>query len=270
MKHLPGYKAVGAAIARLVAALGLCCTSLVAQASNQASVLPPDAQNAPGVVNITGTKDPEIRSYRSVARGLDAFEQNRHLAPDSVLRFRFARKGAMPVTEADGLALKLVSDETTIPIPVDPDGHFSIERSQAAYDADATFYLNRKKGMFVYYPSIRTPGLPPNLRRLGDLRLECLVLQAVAKDEIPFVARMFITTLLRTNNWCRKEKFSMGFPAYGAVTKVTLRDGAKKGEFHFENGKFWAPIGPGDFSDDALIELEYVPSAAAHVAGESL
>ena len=259
-------ESLGTRWARRICGLGFCCVSLAAAAATQASDTPPPSADAPGVVNITGTKDPEIRSYRSVQRGLEAFDEYRHLAPAAELRFRFAHKGGLPVTEADGLALKLVSDETSFPIPVDPDGHFSVMRSQAAFEGDATFFLNRKKGMFVYYPSIRTPGLPPNVRRLGDLRLECFVTQAVAKDEIPFMARMFINTVLRTTNWCAKENFSTGFPAYGQVTKVTLRDGAKKGEFSFENGKFSAPIGSRNFSDDALIELTYVEAASVDAA----
>jgi hypothetical protein len=256
-----------ARLGRLFAVLGLCCSTLAAGAATPAE---------DGVVNITGTKNPEMRSYRSVAKGLDAFDEHRQLAPAAVLRFRFAHKetraagegnlaleGGTPVSAADGLTLKLVGDDMSIPIPIDADGRFSIPRSQAAYDADAIFILNRRNGLFSYHADIRTPGLPENVRRLGDLRLECYVAQAVAKEELPFVARAFVTTVLRTSDWCGKAKFSTGFPAYGQLARVTLRDGKRRGEFSFNSGSYWAPIGPGQFSDDALIELEYVPKEAA-------
>lgn len=87
-----------------------------------------------------------------------------------------------PASHADGLSLRLASDSVSIPITIDTDGRFAIPRSQAAYDADATFILNKKNGLFTYYPDIRTPGLPQNVRRLGDLRLECFVWQAVARE----------------------------------------------------------------------------------------
>jgi len=32
-------------------------------------------------------------------------------------------------------------------------------------------------------PEVRTPGLPENVRRLGDLRLECKVMIEIAKEE---------------------------------------------------------------------------------------
>lgn len=258
--------------------IGLCCATFAAGAMAQTGEAPQPAHAGPGVVHVPGTKDPAMRSYRSVARGLDAFDEHRRLAPDAVLRFRFAHKApggepgtaklkleaGAPARDADGLALKLVGDDFSLPVPIDAEGRFTVTRSQVADDADATFILNRKSGLFVYHPDIRTPGLPDNVRRLGDLRLECYVAQAIAKDDVPLVARMFITTVLRTTDWCGKEKFSMGFPAYGPLARVTLRIGERRaGQFSFDSGSFWVPVGPGDFSDDALIELEYVTKEAA-------
>lgn len=82
------------------------------------------------VVNVIGTRDPAMRAYRSVFRGLDAFEEHRQLAPNAVLRFRFAHKATVlkpgtvankleagpPASYADGLVLRLASDAVSIPI----------------------------------------------------------------------------------------------------------------------------------------------------------
>ncbi|MRW90648.1 hypothetical protein GJ699_11675 [Duganella sp. FT80W] len=225
------------------------------------------------VVNVIGTRDPAMRTYRSVFRGLDAFEEHRQLAPNAVLRFRFAHKATVlkpgtvankleagpAASYADGLLLRLASDDVSIPITVDADGRFDIPRSQAAYDADATFVLNKRNGLFTYYPDIRTPGLPENVRRLGDLRLECFVWQAVAQEEISMVTKLMLKALFRSSDLCSKRNFRLGMPAYGQLARVTIRDGAGRGEFSFDSTTYSAPIGPGDFSDDALIELEYAP-----------
>src|SRR6059058_3181297 len=75
-------------------------------------------------VKVTGIKDPEMRSYRSIAAGLDAFDDNRALAPAATLRFRMMHKDGGSASEAEGLVLKLVSDIDSVPVPIGPDGVF--------------------------------------------------------------------------------------------------------------------------------------------------
>ena len=54
-------------------------------------------------------------------------------------------------------------------------GQSTLERYQKALDEDASVMPNRKVRSMTWRTEIRTPGLPPNTRRLGDLRLECQV-----------------------------------------------------------------------------------------------
>jgi hypothetical protein len=77
-----------------------------------------------------------------------------------------------------------------------------VPRSQAAYDARAELILNRKKHEVRVEPYVRTPGLPDTQFRLGDVRLDCQVKIAIAKDEIPFWANAVINSLLLTTDWC--------------------------------------------------------------------
>ena len=60
-------------------------------------------------------------------------------------------------------------------LQVAPDHTFSLERREAALKENATVMPNRKAGTMTWRAEIRTPGLPPDTRRLGDLRLECEV-----------------------------------------------------------------------------------------------
>ena len=62
-------------------------------------------------VHVAGIADPEMRSYRSVAAGLDAFDASRALAPNATLRFRMRHADGAPANAGDGLQLRLASDD---------------------------------------------------------------------------------------------------------------------------------------------------------------
>ena len=113
------------------------------------------------------------------------------------LRFRMRHADGGPANADDGLRLRLASDDGTFQenVPIDAAGLLTVQRSQAAYDADATFILNRKNGLYTGHPEVRTAGLPDNVRRLGDLRLECRVTIAIVKEQMPFMARAAINAV---------------------------------------------------------------------------
>jgi hypothetical protein len=60
-------------------------------------------------------------------------------------------------------------------VPLAEDRTFTLERDERAWDEDASVRPNRRAGTMTWRAEIRTPGLPPDTRRLGDLRLECEV-----------------------------------------------------------------------------------------------
>src|SRR4029079_4667839 len=78
-------------------------------------------------------------------------------------------------TSMEGIALTIAGERVAIPVPVAPDNTFVLQRSQQALKEDAVVSPNRQARTMTWRTDIRTPGLPPNTRRLGDLRLECLV-----------------------------------------------------------------------------------------------
>ena len=212
------------------------------------------AADDPPKVNVNALRDPEMRNYRGVVPGLDTFDEHHDDAPAAPLRFQFTRPDRAAVTAADGLALKLVGDDGSMSIQI------PVPRSQAAYDADAAFVLNKKNGQYKYHVDIRTPGLPDNVRRLGDLRLECRVTLAIGRDHFPFWLRVALTTVTLSTDWCGKAEIS--FPVPGKPVRVTLREGERKLPLKFDASNYMVPLKDVSFSNDALIEFEYEAQAA--------
>jgi len=210
-------------------------------------------------VNVNGIRDPEMRSYRSIWAGFDAFDAHHALAPQAALRFRLIRPDGKPAGAEDGLALRLASDDISVPVPIGADGMLDIARSRAAYDADASFILNQKSGLFSARPEIRTPGLPANVRRLGDLRLECRVSVAIVKEQMSFVTRAAINTLMLGSDWCGKKDMQAAYPAERELGGATIRHGGRSAELDLDGRTYMAPLGRQDWPDDALIELRYEP-----------
>jgi hypothetical protein len=218
----------------------------------------PAAGEATPVVEVQGLKNPEMRSYRSVVAGLDAFERYHGLAPAvPELRFRLRPKSGEPLNPAEGLALRIAGDEQSAPIEIARDGSFSIPRLEWAYDNDAILVLNRKSELFEGRAEIRSPGLPQNVRRLGDLRLECRVTLAIAKSEIPFLARAFITSMLLTSDWCGKDKVKLRFRAPDKLAGAALSFRGRTESIQFSGQGYNVPVGDTSWPDDTLIELQF-------------
>jgi len=209
-------------------------------------------------VHVAGIADPEMRSYRSVAAGLDAFDANRALAPHATLRFRMRHADGAPANAGDGLQLRLASDDGGFQenVPIDGAGLLTVGRNRAAYDADATFILNRKNGLYTGHPEVRTAGLPANVRRLGDLRLECRVTIAIVKDQMPFLAKAAINTLMMTSDWCAKKDFNYGVIAARQGARAVLRDGERARTLETHGWNVLAPIGDPAWPDDALVQFD--------------
>jgi len=218
------------------------------------------AADEPPSVNVNSLKNPEMHAYRSVWAGLDAFEAHHALAPSAPLKFRILRPDGSPVSTADGLALRLAGDNDSVPVPIGADGLLTIARDQAAYDADATLILNQKAGLFHAWPEIRTPGLPSNVRRLGDLRLECRVMVAIAKERMSFVAKAALNTLMLGSNWCGRKNMNLAFPVPNGLESARISHDGRALELTVHENDYMAPVGDRGWPDDALIALRFAQS----------
>lgn len=230
-----------------------------------------------GTVHINAVKNPELHSYRAVVAGLDKFDELHALAP-GVPQLRFQVRAAQGRTLGDGpLAARVAADDFSIPLALDQDLRFSVPRSQAAYDAKAELVLNRKKRDARFDTWVRTPGLADNQYRLGDVRLDCQVKIAIAKEEIPFWANALVNSLLLTTDWCSWFKGdtpkggdrSWSRDAAAQLSAATLRDGERTLALKVDGKSFRMPIGDTSWSNDAIVELEYAPAAEPAVAARA-
>jgi hypothetical protein len=228
-------------------------------------------------VPVNGVKNPEMKSYRAVWKGLETFEEQHALAPAvPQLRFRIMTnksKGkcigvcgttALAVPGAgEQFALRIAGDDVSVPVPIAADGYFVVPRSEALYDANADLILNQKKGSYKLSVDVRTPGLPENVRRLGDLRLECKVQVAIVKEEIPLWIVALGNSVLLTRDWCMatmgKEVPKFGFFSPGTLASATLTYGDRSEAVETDKHSFKVKLGDKSWPDDAMVRLQYAP-----------
>jgi hypothetical protein len=212
-------------------------------------------------VKVTGAKDPEFKTYKPFILGLDAFDKYKTLAPTAPLRFIL--RTLDPKINYEGVTMRIAGNEESLAVPVAPDGTFSMPRNQALADEDAEIILNRKKGVFRWRPSIYTPGLAENTRRLGDLRLECEVRWAVERPDLPFFIRTMFSAM---GGPCGSARVRVMQVAPRELAAVHLVSGDKrldldKKQFEEKNRGYVVPLHDKAWPDDTLIELEFANKA---------
>lgn len=211
-------------------------------------------------VIVTGMRNPELKPYRVMLAGLDAFDEHRALAPTApVLRFKL-RPQVGTVVDMDHLELSIFGDETDIDLPLAADHSFVLPRSPAAAKDNADLVLNKKKDGYRWRPDIHSAAVPAGMRRLGDLRLECEVAVAVGKKEMPFWMRTTVSTLLGSTDWCSNEKLALPTDASRSISAATLVAGGRRVALKVsDDGRSYVPLIADDtYPDDALIEFQYV------------
>jgi hypothetical protein len=248
------------------------------------TVLPP--------VEARALRDPVEKSYRKIVRGMDLFEQRHDLAPSALLRFKLLPRSHD--TKMKGIALSIVSESVTIPVPVAADNTFALERVQRALDENAVVLPDRKARSMTWRTDIRTPGLPPNTRRLGDLRLECLVGEEaeLISDFLPFFGD--IARLLRGRDYCNQREVQYLFFAERPLFSVTLVAGNRREVLSVDrlyagisrnpmtrselqhcdcevliDRTYYAPLGDPSWPDDTLLEFEFMDDGVASAANDS-
>ncbi|THC42579.1 hypothetical protein [Massilia sp. Mn16-1_5] len=217
----------------------------------------------PTTVHVNAIRKPELRKYKSIVAGLDAFDEYHALAPKvPALQFRIRHRTGITVPDPkDALGVRLEGDGGfVLPIALDSARLFTVPRSEAALDANSELVLNQTRRYYRMVPYIRTPGLPDNVRRLGDLRLECKVLIGIGKAEIPMLAKLAITGVLRTSDWCGffdRKDYTFSFTTDEQVVAAVLREGERSEELKTEDHSFSVALFEPGWSDNALIELSF-------------
>jgi hypothetical protein len=234
-------------------------------------------------VTITGTsRDPVEKSYRKMIQGMDYFEKARAaIAPNASLRFKLLPR--KPGTDMDHVVLDVIGSTFAYEVPIAADHTFVLKRDPKALQEDAVVSPNRKRLSMTWRTEIRTPGLPPNNRRLGDLRLECLVgLEADLVSNNGPIAR--IADLFTDNKrYCNRKEAKYLFFAERPLFSVTLVAGARREVLPIDqlyamasddpglksdlpycdcemlvDRTYFLPLGDHSWPDDTRVEFEYM------------
>ncbi|MGQ0655099.1 MAG: hypothetical protein ACT4P4_23015 [Betaproteobacteria bacterium] len=236
-------------------------------------------------VVITAVRDPVQKSYRRIVSGMELFERKRAMAPAAELRFKLLPRKRD--TDMKGIELEIVGKETLIPLDIAPDRTFALPRDAKALAEDAAVSPNRRRQSMTWRADIRTPGLPPNTRRLGDLRLECEVgmRAGLISNEPPVIGRIadFFAGLTgycdRVDNrylfFSDRPLFGVAL-AHGARREVLPIDRLYGGASYNPNLKadlpycdcevlldrsYTLPLGDRSWPDETLVELEHMDDA---------
>ncbi len=261
--------------AALLAAVSLACGSVQAAAPQ-----PKTAAAAPTLppVQVSALRDPVEKSYRRIVKGMDLFDDRHALAPNATLRYKLLPRSRD--TDMQAIALSIAGETIAIPVRVAEDNTFTLERSRQALKEDALVIPNRKARSMTWRTEIRTPGLPPNTRRLGDLRLECLV---GIESGLYSAVRSLFGFLTTPDGYCNQREVHYLFFAERPLFSVTLVAGGRREVLPIDrmyagitrepmtagelarcdcevllDRTYYAPLGDPTWPHDTLIVLEYM------------
>ena len=131
----------------------------------------PDTQQVEVTAPLPGARDEKTLAQLLSAR--EAFERHHALAPDATLAFRlYARLDPKDLAR---LRLFLVDGRRRTEVQLDEHQRFALAPGWSRADAERGVLLqtNLPDGAVAWKVDVRTPGVPDDRRRLGDLRLEC-------------------------------------------------------------------------------------------------
>ena len=257
-------------------ALSASCSSACAQGKPSGATRDSDA------VAVTTLRNPVDKPYRRMIAGMELFEKRRQLAPAASLRFKLLPRHRD--TDMRDIDLDIVGDSFATPVTVAADHSFALERRALALKENASVRPNRRAGTMTWRADIRTPGLPPNTRRLGDLRLECEVgMEArLISNTSPFLS--WVDKLLPEGPaYCHRSAPRYLFFADRPLFSVALVAGERREVLPVErlyagasrdpqwkddlrycdcevlvDRAYFLPLGERSWPDDTLVEFEYM------------
>lgn len=272
------------------ASIALCWIFAALAAAICAPLTAQPAQDGPTLPTVTisakANPDPVEKSYRKMVRGMDLFESERaRLSPQGVLRFRLLPRRRD--TDMNSVDIEVVGTSVDFGVPVAPDHSFTLERNRQALDENAQVMPNRKRQTMTWRTEIRTPGLPPNSRRLGDLRLECRVgMEAGLVSEDLTLAGRLASALVDTPAYCERQAPQYLFFADRPLFSVALVAGPRRQVLSIDklyagasdnprldrdlpecdcevlvDRTYVLPLGDRSWPDDTRVEFEYMEDA---------
>lgn len=183
----------------------------------------PAAETELDAVAVTAMRSPVSKSYRKMLDGMELFERQQARAPGASLRYKLLPR--RKDTRMDGISLNVIGDTVALPVRVERDGTFVIERDAKALAEDAAVIPNRRALTMTWRTEIRSPGLPPDTRRLGDLRLECET--GMEADLVSTDGGLLSNSLRRRMGYCNDNPARYLYFSERPLFSVTLVSGAR-------------------------------------------
>lgn len=243
-------------------------------------------KNAGALPSVTvaakANRDPVEKSYRKMIRGMDLFEKMRvSTAPNATLRFKLLPR--RKETDMNNIVVEVLGDTVSFPVSVTAQHTFALPRDAKAYGENAVVQPNRKAQTMTWRTEVRTPGLPPNTRRLGDMRLECEIgMEAgLVSNDRSIVGR--IASAIADIGYCTRGDTRYLFFAERPIFSVTLTDGARRETLPVDrlyaaasidktlkedlpycdcevllDRTYFLPLGDKTWSDDTLLGFEFM------------
>ncbi len=249
----------------------------------------PIAQAKPDVVlpsvSATAVRDPVDKSYRKMIHGMEVFEQNRSRAPSATLRYKLLPR--LPGTNMSGISVDVVGETVATAVSVGRDQTFTLERDPKALAEDASVIPNRPAGSMTWRTEIRSPGLPPATRRLGDLRLECLVgMEAGLVSNVKPIFGQLANLFVGPADYCGRVDSQYLYFAERPLFAVTLVHAERRETLSIDrmyagasydtglksdlpycdcqaliDRTYFLPLGDRSWPDDTLVQYEYMDDA---------
>ncbi len=243
----------------------------------------PVARELPPVtISAKANRDPVEKSYRKMIQGMDLFDRQHALAPAGSLRFKLLPRKRE--TDMNSVQIDVIGNTVDFAVPIAPDHTFTLPRNSQAFDEDAQVTPNRKKQTMTWRTEIRTPGLPANARRLGDLRLECRVgMDAGLGSTSNSLISRIAGALFNTPAYCERKVPMYLFFADRPLFSVTLVAGARREILAIDqlyaaasddpglkndlpqcdcevlvDRTYFLPLGDLTWPDDTLVEFEFM------------
>ena len=263
-------------------ALAVLCAGMATGIAAQAQTTTPARDLPPVTISAKANRDPVEKSYRRMLRGMDLFEQQRALSPNGSLRFKLLPRKRE--TDMNTVQIDVIGSTVDFPVTVAPDHTFTLARNPQAIDEDAQVVPNRKKQTMTWRADIRTPGLPPGTRRLGDLRLECRVgMEAGLVSTSTSLISRVAGALFNTPAYCDRKVPLYLFFADRPLFSVTLTAGTRREVLAIDqlyaaasddpglqddlpncdcevlvDRTYFLPLGDLSWPDDTLIAFDYM------------
>ncbi|MBJ7310161.1 hypothetical protein ACFOLJ_07710 [Rugamonas sp. CCM 8940] len=274
----------------------LCCLAGSAPAAStplSPAVPPPPLDAAVAgagipAVEVSGLDDPSERLYGRMLKGMELFERYAPRMPGITLRFRLL--GFPTDALRKPLRLSLITEQSSVPLALADDFSFTLPQDAALAAAGARLRANRHAGSVLWFADVRSPGVAPDTRRLGDLRLECNI--GVVGRVADFPSTPANLALAALDNPCGWRGTLFPFLAERAVFGVNLVNGARHQSLSSDmlygaqlgtgplarllySGRDWShlrdrayqlPLWDDSWPDDTVVTFEYMDDGPAPTA----